>query len=248
MLEEQMHGSVAVVRMAHGKANALGMDLLGAIADRFERRDDGCAALVLTGTGPVFSAGADLRAVLSGDAGDIARGLDALSRAFRAVFAYPRPVVAAINGHAIAGGAILAAACDHRVMADDGSTIGVAELRVGVPYPAAALEILRFAVRQRGLQELVYFGENYLPPEALARGLTDELIAPDSLMPRALEAAERLARIPARSFEHTKRALHQPTLDAIDARAPADDAAAAEIWASDQVKTAISNFLQALRG
>ena len=85
----------------------------------------------------------------------MAASVDALSLAFGSVFTFRRPVVAAINGHAIAGGCVFACACDHRVMARGSGVIGLTELRVGVPFPTYAFEIVRFATAPEYLQELI---------------------------------------------------------------------------------------------
>ena len=108
-------------------------------------------AMVLTGQGKMFSAGVDLKRLSAGGADYVRAFLPVLHKLYDAVFFYPKPVIAAINGHAIAGGAVLAACADRRVMAKDGGRIGVTELQVGVPFPALAFEIVRFAVPPRYL-------------------------------------------------------------------------------------------------
>ena len=149
-------GPVAVVRLARGRSNALDTELCRDIAGQFgEMGPDGARAAVLTGQGSMFCAGVDLLRVRDGGPGYLYEFLPALTDAFLAVFGCPVPVVAAVNGHAIAGGCILAAACDHRVMNADRGRIGVTELQVGVPFPIAALEILRFAVGTQRLAELI---------------------------------------------------------------------------------------------
>ena len=145
MIHREDRDTVTVLRMEHGKANAVDTDLftdIGAALDAIE--DSSARALVLTGTGSMFSAGVDLFRVLDGGAPYLAEFLPLLSATVRRLFTFPRPIVAAVNGHAIAGGCVLAAACDRRVMNRDKGKIGVTELMVGVPFPADALETLRF--------------------------------------------------------------------------------------------------------
>ena len=137
-------------------------------------------ALLITGAGSSFSAGVDLRRILDGGPDYAADFLTALSRMFRAVFDHPRPTVAAVNGHAIAGGCVLALACDIRLMS--AGRIGLAELAVGVPFPVAALEIVRHALGPRAGRVLL--GADTVGPEqALALGLVDEVTGPDDLLP-----------------------------------------------------------------
>jgi enoyl-CoA hydratase len=240
---------IVVVRMERGKVNALDVEMLTAITEVFGElaARPALRAVVLTGDGSIFSAGADLRRVLAGDADYVTSGVQWLAKAFGALFEFPAPLIAAVNGHAIAGGAVITCAADHRVMARGAGVIGLAELRVGVPFPTAALEIVRYAVRPRNLVELIYFGEAYDADAAAERGLIDEVVEPDALMNRALEVAERLGSIPRETFTHTKLALRGPTLEQIERHGPELDPRAAEIWSSPATRGSIERFMQALR-
>jgi enoyl-CoA hydratase len=143
MLETEDRSGVTVLRLQHGKVNALDTELLRAITAAMGDLDPG-AAVVITGAGSAFSAGVDLKRIVDGGQPYVREFLPALTEMFLAVFDHPGPVVAAVNGHAIAGGCVLAAACDVRTMA--GGRIGLAELSVGVPFPTVALEIMRHAI------------------------------------------------------------------------------------------------------
>lgn len=238
-------GPIVVLRLAHGKANALDLELL----EELERacRDlesSGAAAAVLTGTGSIFSAGVDLFRLLDGGAAYLERFLPALDRAVRAFFALPVPVVAAVNGHAIAGGAVLTAACDFRLMAAGGGRIGVPELLVGVPFPAAPLEVLRFALPPERLQEAVFTGRTDPPEEALRRGWIDEVVAPERLGERALEVAGRLAALPREAVRLTKFHLRRPALERIDRLAPEIGPAVAQQWGAESTKAVIRAYLE----
>src|SRR4051812_19623705 len=147
MIELTQHGEVAVLRMAHGKANVLDLEFCNALAARFEDyRQSPAKALVLTGSGRIFSAGVDLVRLVDEGAPYVRAFLPALNRAIETLFSVLKPVVAAVNGHAIAGGCILACAADQRLMARDSGRIGIPELLVGVPFPVVPLEVMRFAV------------------------------------------------------------------------------------------------------
>src|SRR5262249_42370062 len=146
----------------------------------------------------------------------VRRFLPLLSRFLRALFTFPRPVVAAVNGHAIAGGCVVVLACDARLMAEGTGTIGGPEVLVGVPFPSAALEVVRFAVPPDKVQSLIYTGRTLAPREALAAGLIDEVVAPEGLPARAQELAGRLALIPPAVYRLTKQALRAPALRRID--------------------------------
>jgi enoyl-CoA hydratase len=249
MIHIEPRGPATVLRLDHGKVNALDTEL----CEELERclgevGSDTPGAVVLTGTGSVFSAGVDLFRVLDGGRRYVESFLPALTRSFEALFTFPRPVVAALNGHAVAGGAILAWACDHRVMARGTGRIGVPEQRVGVPFPTLALEILRHGCPPAHLQELVCGGRTYTPEEALAWGLVDELAEADAVLERALEVAATYAAIPAATFRLTKRQLRRPSLERTEAYAPTFDREVTEIWSAEETREVIQSYLERTLG
>jgi enoyl-CoA hydratase len=236
------HDGVRVVRMEQGKVNVLDLELLRELTETFGRLRD-ADALVLTGAGSAFSAGVDLRRILDGGVEYGAVFLPALTDAFRAVFDHPRPVVAAVNGHAIAGGCILAAACDLRLMS--AGTIGVTELLVGVPFPASALETLRFAAGA-ATARLVLAGQTLSPRQAEAIGLVDEVVEADALLDTALDRARALARIPAEAFTLTKAQLRGETSRRIEADGARHADAILAAWTSEPIRQAIGRYLDQL--
>ena len=249
MLHQDLHAGILTLRLDHGKANALDRDLLESLSTALERfeGDRGLRAAVLTGSGTIFSAGVDLQRVLEGGAGYARAFVPLLGATFHRLFACAKPVVAAINGHAIAGGCVLAAACDYRLMARGPGTIGVPELRVGVPFPLVAIEILRFATSTAHLQELVYQGATYTTDAAYERGLVDELVPPEAVADRAHEVAHRLASEPAARFRLAKRQLRAPTMAAIAAHAAETDAAVLAEWERPETLAAIRTYLDGRR-
>jgi len=244
MLEREDRGEIAILRMAHGKASALDTELALALAGACEEIQRGAArALVLTGIGSIFSAGVDLFRVTGGGATYLDSFLPALSRLIRRLFTLDKPVVAAINGHAIAGGCIMACACDYRIMARGQGRIGVPELLVGVPFPAAALEVMRFTLAPHELQQAVLTGATHGPDAALARGFADELAEPAQLLERALAVARQLAAVPAQSFALTKRALRRPTLECMLRHADAFDQDVGSAWRDESVLATMRDYV-----
>ena len=244
MIHREDKDGLAVLRLDHGKVSALDLELLEELETLLaEIEGSDRTALLLTGTGSTFSAGVDLFRVLDGGEEYVSRFVPALSRALAALFSFPRPTVAAINGHAIAGGCILACACDLRVMAAGRGRIGVPELRVGVPFPTAALEVLRFAVPRQHLPAMTYTGRTFLPEEALDHGLVDEVVPPEELGERALEAARGLTSIPPETFELTKRQLRGPATSRMEAETAEVDAKVAAIWSHPDIHRVIRDYL-----
>ncbi len=243
MIDLSAHGNIAVLTLAHGKANAMDLELCEALAARLDEcRGSDVAGVVITGTGRIFSAGVDLPRIVSGGAGYVRAFLPAMIAAFDAAFTFARPVVAAVNGAAIAGGCVLACAADRRIVAA-GATIGVPELLVGVPFPTGALEIVRFAAA-RHTPALVYTGAALDAEAAVRNGLADAVVAPEGLMGAAIAEAERLAARPAKVFAMTKRLIRQPAVDRVRALSPQLDPAVVDVWASDETRQRIAEYVE----
>ena len=242
MLDVEQHSGVSVLRLRHGKVNALDLELLQAITAAFGAADEH-AAVVITGTGAAFSAGVDLQRVVAGGPAYLQEFLPALTEAFLAIFGHPGPVLAAVNGHAIAGGCVIAAACDVRVMSQ--GTIGLAELSVGVPFPAAALEIMRHAAGPAA-SRLVLAADLLGPAEAQAIGLIHGIEEPSAVLDSVLGQAQRMAQIPAGVYAVSKRQLQQPAWDRIAARR-GEDADMLATWSSGATQAVIAGYLETLR-
>jgi enoyl-CoA hydratase/carnithine racemase len=242
MLDVEHRSGVTVLRLRNGKVNALDLELLRAITAALAKVDER-AAVVITGTGTAFSAGVDLHRVVAGGPSYLQEFLPALTAAFLAIFDHPGPVLAAINGHAIAGGCVIAAACDVRVMSQ--GTIGLAELSVGVPFPVAALEIMRHAAGTAA-SRLVLAAELLGPAQAQAIGLIDGVEEPGALLPSVIGQAQRMAQIPAGVFAVSKRQLQQPARDRIAARR-GEDAEVLATWSSAATQAAITGYLGTLK-
>jgi enoyl-CoA hydratase len=240
MIRVDHQDGVAVVHLEHGKVNALDVELLRAVAATV-RELASAPAIVLTGRDGAFSAGVDLRRVLDGGAAYTDELIDLISDATLALFDHPRPLVAAINGHAIAGGCVLAAACDIRLMSR--GSIGVTEVLVGVPFPTAPLEIMRHAAGP-ATDELVLSGRLLDAAAAQGCGLVHEVVDADALLGEAIRRAQWLARIPASVYATTKEQLHRPTRQRITANQELDDARVRAAWHDPQLLATMRGFLE----
>jgi enoyl-CoA hydratase len=244
MIERTLHEGILTLRLAHGKASALDVELLEALLRELEGAAEDVRALILTGTGSIFSAGVDLFRLTQEGADYVRRFLPLLSGLVRKLFTFPRPVVAATNGHAIAGGCILVLASDVRLMAEGTGRIGVPELLVGVPFPVAPLEVVRFAVPQDKVQSLIYTGRTLQPQEALSAGLVDEVVQPDELLARAQEIARQLASIPPEVYRLTKQYLRAEALERLDRTSELYDQSALEVWSAAETHAHIREYLR----
>ena len=245
---KQVSDNVTLVRFDHGRVSALDLDFLLAIRAELAALAETGTALVVTGTGSAFSAGVDLVRILEGGPDYVGKFIPALVGAFDDLFAYDRPVVAAVNGHAIAGGCVFVSCADHRIMADGKGRIGVPEQLVGVPFPAIALAAVRYGVGDVGVADLVNSGGTYLPAEALRRGLIDEVVSDAEMLDRSIAKAEQLAQIPPATFAHTKRSLRDRYWTEVETTGRQRDAEMLEAWKSPEVLAAIAAYVQKTLG
>jgi enoyl-CoA hydratase len=233
---------IVTVKLDNGPLNLLDIEILSALRAAFSELTD-VRAVILTGNGRAFSAGIDLRRVLNGAGPYIADLLGLLSDTLLEIFVHPRPVVAAIDGHAIAGGAALALACDYRLMS--AGRIGFPELAVGVPFPTVALEILRFVVGVT-LRSIVTTGLIATLEGAVAVGFVDETAESSRIFEAARERAMRLASVPAETFAISKRQLITPALERINNDCVAQDPSVISAWASEDSAAAIGAYIAGL--
>lgn len=193
MFEVTPHGArVAHVRLDDGKVNAIGPDFLRDFARAWADATRTGRAVVVSGNAKAFSAGLDLKRLPTLERNDMiafARGFNAL---FRDVLAYPRPTVAAVDGPAMAGGAILALACDFRLVGP-GAKLAVTEVPVGIPFPAPVADLVRARLPAPEHAPAILRGGVRAGEECVRTGWAHAFHASDRLVPEALALAEELA-------------------------------------------------------
>jgi len=191
----------------------------------------------------MFSAGVNLIRARDGGARYVRKFLPVLNKMFDTVFNFPKPVVAAVNGHAIAGGCVLACCADRRVMARDAGRMGITELLVGVPFPALAFEVMRFVAMPPDLPTLLYSGETFSPPDAMDRGLIDEIVEPSALLDRAVAGAQQLAALSPQAFAVTKRQLRLEIMERMKKQGRRIDTEVTKVWASAKATETIRDYV-----
>ncbi|HEX3858447.1 MAG TPA: enoyl-CoA hydratase/isomerase family protein [Pseudolabrys sp.] len=244
MIEININAGVAVMTMAYGKANALDLEFCAALVAEFGKlKNSDAHAVILTGQAKIFSAGVDLRRLSDGGADYIRKFLPALHRLYDAVFFHPKPIVCAINGHAIAGGAVLASCGDRRIMARDAGRIGITELQVGVPFPMLAFEIVRSMAPPRYLAEFTLGASTYASDVGLLKGWVDEVVEPSELVPRALVVAQQYAAISPPAYAQAKKQLRDPVRERLERTGEATDKAVTEIWTAPPTLAYIRDYV-----
>ncbi|MFZ5441740.1 MAG: enoyl-CoA hydratase/isomerase family protein [Myxococcota bacterium] len=214
-------GDVAIVSLDDGKANALlvpEFQGLEATLDEVERSN--ALSVVLTGRPGFFSAGLNLKALAGLNLEQKKDLVTAMGSAVLKLFLFPRPVVAAVSGHALGGGAMLALAADSRICADGAFRFGLNEVQVGLFVPTYAIELARAAVSSSRLTDLVMHGRVLSPMEALSMHIAEAVHAPDALRSAAMMRARDLARLTGTGYSITKRLVRGPAAELSRARLP----------------------------
>lgn len=225
---------VHVVTMTSNKVNAMNEEFFGDLQAAIAELQ--CAEVlpvVLTGAGTCFSAGLDLRGLYALDRARLSAFVDRLDAAVLAWLTLPRPTVAAINGHAIAGGCVLALACDVRVAVDRDALIGMNEVQVGIPFPAVPLAVTRHALSPAHARELLLGGALYDPEAARARGLLDALVPRDDVIAEAVARARTLAPDTLTAYATLKTHLLAPTLAGLEAERARVNRDFLDVWFSE---------------
>jgi enoyl-CoA hydratase len=221
----ERNGPVALLRMENGKANAISATLLERLDGLIAQLGDARAA-VITGQGSAFCAGLDLPALADLDRQTMRGFIQRFSAVMLRIFELPIPLVAAVNGHAVAGGCVLALQADVRIGADREARIGLNETQLGIGLPLAVVETLRWQVPGSSLAPLALEGRLVSPREALQLGLLHEVVPEPDLLARALERATTLAALPPAGLRMVKESLRKPAA----AAARADESAESERW------------------
>jgi enoyl-CoA hydratase len=213
---------VRVLTLNRPPANAMNVEFLHDLAESLRAvAGDPPPALVIAGQDPFFSGGADLKAVPTYAPKQHRQMVDAINRMAIEAYALSCPVVGAITGHAIAGGMVLALCCDMRI-ASSGGRYGLTEIKVGVPYPQAAIMVVQAELPPHAARRLAFGNQLTDAADCVALGAFDEAVAPAAVMPRALELARELGAMPADVYARTKRDLRGTTLAAMREAAASD--------------------------
>ena len=245
MIDVEYPGSVAVIKLNQPPVNAIDASLLTQLEQTIkDQTASDSTAIVLTGQGSIFSAGVDLVQLLKGGTDYTRTFLANLEQMLETLFFCPKPVVAAINGHAIAGGCVIACCADKRLMTEGKARIGVPELRVGVPFPVIIMELMRAKVNSAYFEEIMLAGATYRPEEALQRGLIDEIVNSENLMDKAVATAKSLASIRPELYSFTKQQTRQFVREAIDQNSKLYGNQIKAIWESEQTQQAIKSYVQ----
>jgi enoyl-CoA hydratase len=230
-----MPGDIHLIRLEYGKANAIDGRFTSFLAAELDRAiESGSKAVVLTGRDGFFSAGLDLRGLPEGHE-EMASFLDAFEKLNQKLLEFPLPLVVAVNGHAIAGGCILASTGDVRFGAAGSYKIGVSEVTLGIVFPASAFEIMRATLAPPFVPDVLLGGKLLDPVAAVEAGILHRVVPPEELLVAAEAAARELGEKPPVAFRHSKLALRAPILERIEKTRAESRRLFLETWFSPEV-------------
>ena len=234
-LQVAPENGIATITLNRGKVNAINQALVDQLADCLSNleNDTGVKAVVLTGRDKFFSFGFDIPEFLNLPPESFATFLAAFTTLYSRLFMFPKPVIAALNGHTIAGGCILATACDYRLMVSGRARISLNEITFGSSLFAGAIDILRFVTGSRNAEKILYTGAMFSAEDAQQLGLVDQVCPPEQLEPTTRTVAEKYAAHEGPAFRSMKNLVRRPVVEQMVLKEQDSIQEFLEIWNSD---------------
>jgi 3,2-trans-enoyl-CoA isomerase len=240
--EAVMHGisvikedGIATVILNRGKVNALNEPLVEELYDDLANveKDETIGAIILTGEGKFFSFGFDVPEFLAYSRDEFERFLRKFTNLYRYLFLYPKPTVAALNGHTIAGGCMLATACDYRLMVSGNAKISLNEVSFGASVTAGAVEMLAYCIGRRKAHDVLFSGRMFTPEEAYQLGLIDQITEEGRLMEISKSVAQDYSDKDLVAFASIKKLIKGFVFERIQQREDDSISEFARIWYSE---------------
>lgn len=245
--EKDIGSGVRMLTLNRPPANAIGREFLAALFDacRGAREDANVRAVIVTGAGKFFSGGLDLKEAASGNSrvGNLAGSPD---DGIFALWTLPKPTVAMVNGHAIAGGVIITLACDFRITCTGSHRLGLNEVAIGMGFPRGAYEIARLALTNAQLRWTLLEAGTFNVKRAKELGIVDEIVEPAQLEARCVELAKRLAANGQLAYAHTKRRLQEHAVGGVLGQQPEEARELGEIGRSDESRALLASQVQSI--
>lgn len=229
-------------------ANALDLPLMAAVRDAIaDLKRSGSPPLMLASSHPtVFCPGWDLKLLANADREQVRATLELFNELILEVFSYPGPTAAAITGHAVAGGCLLALACDLRVMASGRARLGFAELNLGVPVPAPSLLMVRARVGPMAIDEAVLRGEGCAAERARELGLVHRAEPVERVVVTLDRELSRIASKPTRAYAATKEMIFSDVWRAMAGDLGMENDAFLDCWFSEPTQQRIGELAVSL--
>ncbi len=250
MITMDVRDNVAVVKLNRGVTNALNLELLETLAEtlRKVKQDSSVHALVLgSSNNKFFSIGWDLPGLYDLKREEFILFYNLFNRTCLDLYTMPKPVIAALTGHATAGGCILALCCDYRFIAEGKKMMGLNEIKLGVPVPYLADRILYSITGVPNGREIMETGDFYRPEQAARMNLVDEILPLDSVLPKAIEKAQLLGSMPAKAFELIKNNRVETVIHQVREKQEEKDNLFLECWYSGEARQRLKDAMKTFK-
>ncbi|MCI0455260.1 MAG: enoyl-CoA hydratase/isomerase family protein [Candidatus Dadabacteria bacterium] len=230
--------NIATIVLNRPKVNAINEIVVEELGDCFQKlaTDQNVKAVILTGEGSFFSFGLDVPEFLGYSKDSFTEFLIKFTDLYSYIFQFPKPVVAALNGHTIAGGCMLALACDYRLMVSEKAKISLNEITFGSTVFHGSVQMLKYCIGERSAESVLYGGSMYSAEEAKGLGLIDEVVSKDNLREVAEKVAQNFAGKDSRAFRDIKMLLRKHVAEEMRRREHDSILEFADIWYSESTR------------
>ena len=237
-------GDIATVLLTRGKVNALIEAVIDEFSDCFHELSSNprVKAVILTGSGKFFSFGFDIPHFMDHSKEDFTRYLTKFTDFYTELFVFPKPVIAALNGHTIAGGCMIATACDYRIMVTGKPRISLNEITFGSSVFAGSVDMLKACVGPQNAESILYSGGMYSAEQALDLGLVHQVSSEENLLPDAKRVAENFANNSGRAFQSIKHLLRRPVAEEMKKKERQSILEFVDIWYSPETREQIQKI------
>jgi len=227
---------LATITLSRGKVNAFNEPMVEQINSCFNdlEQDSAVKAIILTGQGKFFSFGFDIPEFLGYSKEFFIRYLTKFTSLYSRMFLYPKPIIAALNGHTIAGGCMLALACDFRIMVTGKAKISLNEINFGSSVFAGCVEMLKYCVGSKNAEKILFSGAMYSAEEALELKLVDQTTSDENLKQESIKIAKKFADKDQAAFRSMKGLLRKRIAEEMASREKDSILEFTEIWYSEE--------------
>lgn len=247
MIYIEHHGNIAVMKLNRSTTNPLNLELIKELSESIRKMKNDSnvhGAVLASANEKFFSIGWDIPHLINLDKKDFKVFFQTFNRTCIDLYTLPKPTVAAVTGHAVAGGCILALCCDYRFIAEGRKLMGLNEIKLGVPIPYPADCILRYMVDIGIARETVDMGDFYNSEQLFQMGLVDQVLPLDQVVPTAIDRASLLGAMPQKAFAAIKRNRVEPVENQILQNLKEKEESFMECWFSDEARERLKKAME----
>lgn len=247
LIEIEKSDEIAILRLNNGITNNINLKFVTEILRNINELKDESSIrgiVFVSGNDKFFSIGFDLPRLYKQSIDEVKTFYQNFNKLCLELYTFPKPTIAAITGHAIAGGCILALCCDYRIIAEGRKLMGLNEIKLGLPVPYPADRILHQIVGNRIAREIIFTGEFYPSEKLLKIGIVDEMLPIEQVLPKAIRKAKLIGAMPTVAFNNIKQNHVEFVKKKIETKLAEDEKNFLDCWQSDEVQELIKDAIK----